>query len=189
MRLDVELFLRAGGVLAFDDEVRVIPDGIHVTARDEKLLEDVVGPPDDRPALERVVDRQDGRQRIDLDRDRAPRLFDEQLVGVGEENDRLFRVVHDAVRQARLIVQNEHDAVRRRHVLRGDDGELVPGKSLSEVDVLDPAARSRTSDGDAVQHARQRDVVDVLGVAGNFGAAFLAGDGLPDETRRHVTAL
>jgi hypothetical protein len=36
-----------------------------------------------------------------------------------------------------------------------------------------------------VQHARQRQVIDVLRVPGDFRAAFLARDGLSDETRGH----
>ena len=46
VRLDVQLLLRAGFVLTFDNELRVVPDGVHVAVFDLVALEDVVGTPD-----------------------------------------------------------------------------------------------------------------------------------------------
>ena len=123
----------------------------------------------------------DGRQRIDVDRDGAPGLFDEELVGVGQQHDRLLGVVDDAVGQAGLVVHDEDDAIGRRHVTRGDDREFVPRNAVAKMDVADAATRHRTSDGDTVQHARERHVVDVLRLTGDFGAAFFPRDGLTDE--------
>ena len=45
--------------------------GVDVAALDEERLEDVVVAPHDGPRVERVVDRVDGRERLDVDDDRV----------------------------------------------------------------------------------------------------------------------
>ena len=60
------------------------------------------------------------------------------------------------------------------------------GMAGIEVDAEDAAARDLAADGHAVQHARQRDVVDVARLAGDLGAPLAARNGPPDERSFHA---
>jgi hypothetical protein len=66
------------------------PDLVHVALLDAVRLEDVVLAPDDLFLSERVFEREDGGQFIDLDADVAARFFQEMLVRVREQEDGLF---------------------------------------------------------------------------------------------------
>ena len=69
--LDVEMFLRAGAVLAFDDAGRVSPCGVHVTLFEKKALEQVVRAPDGHVLAFAFFNGEDGLQRLIFDLDRA----------------------------------------------------------------------------------------------------------------------
>jgi hypothetical protein len=115
--------------------------GLHVAALDEIRLENVVVAPHDGSRRERVVNRVHRRERIDLNRDGAAGALDQPLVGMRQQHDGLFGVIHDLVRKARLIVEDERDAIGRRDVLGHDDRELVPGQIAGELDRPDAPAR------------------------------------------------
>jgi hypothetical protein len=115
LRLDVELLLRASFVLAFDDLRGLREHGVDVAALHEERLEDVVVAPHHGPRLERLVDRVDGREWFNVDHDRSAGTLDERLVRVRDQHDRLFRMIDQGVRN-RLVVENQRDAIGRRHV-------------------------------------------------------------------------
>src|SRR6185503_2153604 len=58
---DVELFLRAGFIFTFDDQICCGPSFIYVALIDQKLLEDVVFAPNDLFLRERIFEREDWR--------------------------------------------------------------------------------------------------------------------------------
>ena len=63
-----------------------------------------------------------------------PRLLEQLAIGMREKHDRLFRMVDAIGRQARLVVEDERDAVGAGNVSGGDDGEVGPGNVGLEVD-------------------------------------------------------
>ena len=150
---------------------------IDVASLDEIALEDVVGAPDHCAAFERLVDGEDGRQRIDGDADPAAGLFQQVPVVMGEEDDGFFRMVDGLAREVGLIVDDQRDDVRAGNVGGRDDDELVPGHARLELDAADDAARRLAADGDAVQHPRQHQVVDVARLTGDLAAALFARNG------------
>ena len=83
-------------------------------------------------------------------------------------------MIDTVVREIRLIVGNQRDDVAAGNVRRADDGDFVPGNRRIEANVLDEAAWNGTANGDAVEHPRQREIVDVARLAGDLGPAFLA---------------
>ena len=68
----------------------------------------------------------------------------------------------------------------------GDDGELVPGDGRIEVDAEDAPARDLAAHRRAVEHAGQREVVDVARLPGDLVAPFTARNGPPDERSFHA---
>src|SRR5262245_61015621 len=108
------------------------------------------------------------------------------FVRMREQHDWFFGVIDDAVGETGLIVEDECNAIRRRYVCGRDDRELLPRQTIGESDAANPAARCRTANRDAVQHARHRDVVHVLRGAGDFRSAFFAWHSRADEWRTHV---
>jgi hypothetical protein len=174
VRLDVELLLRAGLVVPFDDDDVAGERRVDVALLHHVALEQVVGAPHDLAPRERVVDREHGRQRLDVEDDVPPRLVGARAIAMRDERDRLLAVVDDVTREERLIVEDQLDDVRPGDVGGGDDDELVPRDRGIERDRLDPPARDRAPYGDPVQHARRRHVVHVHRLPGDLGAPFLA---------------
>jgi len=56
----------------------------------------------------------------------------------------------------------------------------APSRGPAEHDVRDLSARDRAANSRAVQHLRERQIVDVQRLAGDFLAALLAGDWFAD---------
>src|SRR5258706_2575386 len=117
--------------------------------------------------------------------DAAARFFDEVTIGVGDEHHRLLGVVDHVAREEGLIVENQRDVILAGNVGGGDDGELVPGNARLEDDVADAAATGGIADGGSVKHAGKLEVVDVLGVAGDFRDTFFAENGSADRVLAH----
>ena len=190
VRLDVELLLRPGLVLPLDDRRGACSErGVDVPFRDGVALEDVVGAPDDLAAGERLVDRQDRRQRLDVDRHAPPRVVGPRAVRVRDQDDRFLGMIDDVGGEVRLIVDDQLHAVLAGDVGRGDDDEFVPGDGGIEGDALDAAARDGTPDRDAVQHPRRRHVVDVERLADDLGAPFLARHRTADLAKSSISQL
>src|SRR5205085_4691662 len=152
---------------------------------DEERLEDVVLAPDYLLLRERVFDAEDGGQRLNLYADGAPRLFEQVLVLVREQEYRLFGVVDRAVGEVGLVEEDERDGVRARNVARRDDGELVPGDAFAEDYLADSPARDVAAHGHAVEHAGRVEVVNVARRARHLRAPLLARNRLADVLIRH----
>ena len=112
--LDVQMFLRTGTVLAFNDMRGAGPRGIHVAFFKQKTLEQVVCAPDDLVLPLALFDGEDRRQRIVFDFHRAERFAQFVLIGMREEQNRFLAMIHLAVGEAGLIRNDElNDDFRR----------------------------------------------------------------------------
>jgi hypothetical protein len=151
---------------------------VDVALLDEVRLEDVVLAPDHRLRGERLLEVEDRRQLLDVERHRAARLLEQVAVGVGEQQHRLLGVVDDAVGEAGLVLEDQGDAVLPRHVARVDDDDLLPRNAVAEVD-----ARTRPRATGCARWCRRASlaaqVVDVARGAGDLLAPSLRGTGLP----------
>ena len=85
LRLNVKLLLCSGVVLAFNDDVGFGPRAVHVPFLHEQSLEDVVTAPDDLFFGQGIVDVEDCRKRIDVERHESPGFFQQLLVAMREE--------------------------------------------------------------------------------------------------------
>ena len=181
---DVELLLRAGGVFAFDDEVRVLPDGIDVAFFDQIGFEKIVRAPDYLGDGFAFFDGEERGKRIVFYGNGSDSFGEKMAVGMSEEEKRLFGMIDEAIGEAGLIVVEESDAIFAGNVFWGDDDELAPVDFGTERKVFDYAARDLAANSGAEEHARQDEVVDVAGLASDFGKAFPARNGRTDDGGR-----
>ena len=130
---DVELLLRAGRILAFDDEVGLVPNTVDVAFLDQVCLEHVVRAPNNFRAALALFDREDARKRFVFDRHRLNRLGKNMAVGMGQQQNRLFGMIDELRGQTGLIVNDQRDAILARNIFRGDDYEFVPWRSLDRM--------------------------------------------------------
>src|ERR1700694_1184572 len=98
-------------------------------------------------------------------------------------------MIYDFVGEIRLIVENQGDIVLTKlqtaDVLRGDDGEFIPGNVAFEGNAFDAAARNGAAYRDPVQHPGKNQIVNEKRPAGNFPAAFFAGDWFANKMISH----
>src|SRR5580704_6227335 len=90
-------------------------------------------------------------------------------------------MIDQAIRETRLIVFNEGDAIFSRDIPWSYDYEFVPVDSCAEGKIFDFAASNVAAHGRAVEHARQNHVVHIARVSGDFVAPFHAGNGGTDD--------
>lgn len=178
---NVELLLRAGGIFGFDDVIGGAPGNINVALFDEIAFEEIVRAPDDLREAFAFFDVEDCGEWHVFDGDGFDCFRQEMAVRMSEEKNRFFWMIDAAVRETRLVVFDEGNAIGARNVAAGDDDEFVPIDSGIKVDALDFATRDAAANGRAEEHAGQGHVVDVAGLAGDFAAAFHAGDGGADD--------
>src|ERR1035437_4564294 len=100
---------------------------------------------------------------------------------MSQQQDWLGRVVNEFGGEAGMLLGEVDDAVLAGDVGGGDDGELGPVEVGVKGDGGDASAGDGGADGGSVPHVRERDVVDVLGAAGDFREAFLANGGCSDD--------
>ena len=174
---DVELLLCSGAVLAFDDEVGLLPDlvgdGLPVLLH-QVGFEGVVFAPDDLFLLLGFFDGVDGGQHFVGDVDGGYGGGEGGFVWVGEEEDGFGVVVDVSGGEAGVVFGEVDNGVLAGDVGGGDDGVFVPGEGWVEFDGGDAAAWDGAADGGSVPHAGEGDVVDVLGAAQNFSRALFA---------------
>ncbi len=115
-----------------------------------------------------------GRERFVLDGNRLNSLSKLVTVRMRQKQNRLFGVIHGLGGQARLIVQNQSDAVFPRNVFGGDNNILVPGNGRVKIDLFNFATGNCAAHGCAVKHAGQNHVVDIARRSGDFVPAFFA---------------
>src|SRR6267143_5777459 len=174
------MFLRAGTKFAFDNDVGARPRGVHVSFFHVVRLEDVVLARNDGALRERILNREDGGQRVNVDLYRAPPFLEKIFVRVSQQYDRLLGVVYELVREARLIVRDRGNFIFAWNILGGDDRELAPGDSVAIADAADASSRDTTAHGHAVDHSRKGEVIHILGAAGYFDPPFFPDDGMPN---------
>ena len=175
--LYIELLLCSGAVLAFDDEVGLLPDLVGdrlLILLHEIRFEGVVFAPNDLLLLLGVFDGVDGGEHFVVDVDSGYGGGECGFVGVGEEEDGFGVVVDVSGGEAGVVFGEVDDGVFAGDIGGGDDGVLVPGNGGVEFDGGDAAARDGAADGGSVPHAGEGDVVDVLGPAENLCCAFFA---------------
>src|ERR1700690_851790 len=120
---------------------------------------------------------------------RAPSIFEQILIGVREQDDRLFGVIHEFVREAGLIVNQEGNTVFTGNILRGDDRKFIPRYSGAIANAQNSPARRWATHRDSVEHSRKFDIVHILRAAGNFLPALFARHGFSDDPGCHRVRL
>ena len=192
VRLDVALVDGFHGVLALDDDVRLREPGVDVAELVDGVAGDVGGPvgrigqalgahrlvQHRRVVAHGVADVQDRRQHVVLDGDRLGGLFGLPQGGRRHRGDRVAvieRLVlrHHVARQVGEVgrgLARLGDADRRRREVRAGDHGLDAGHRfrLRGVDREDARVRVRAAHELRVQHAGQRQVGAVVGVAGDL---------------------
>ena len=68
------------------------------------------------------------------------------------KQDRLLGVIDDAISEARLIIDNERDAIAPGNIFRADYNIFVPVDTGSETDFANCSARNLAANGCAVEH-------------------------------------
>ena len=162
LRLDVDVLLAAGAVLALDHEVGLGEAAGEVALLDRDLLEDA--------ARALGVEDRLGRAAVEPHRRRQQPL----AVLVGQEEDRLLGVAHLALDEEGLVVLDERDDVAAGDVAVIDDGETRPVEV--EVDGGQLAGGDGGADGPPVQQAGEAEVVDVPRHAAGLVEALPPGD-------------
>src|SRR5262249_34996037 len=149
---------------------------IDIAFFDVERLEDVVVAPNDFLAGEGVRDREDRRGRVDLDVDGATCFFEQILVWMRQQENRLFGMVHEAVGEGGLMLDKQSDAILPGDVIGHYDGEFGPRDHWIETHRDNAPARSRAAHGGAVDHSWESEIVDVVSGTSDFVTAFFARD-------------
>ena len=127
--------------------------------------------------LDFVIDR---RQFLIFGGDQLHCLFGDMRIARQHDRDRLADMAHFVERQNRLIVKGRAVIGLGDQLLdvgAGDDA-IDAGKLFGRlrVDADDAPMRHRRAEHFAVEHARQAQMMRVVGAAGDFGADFEAGN-------------
>ena len=178
---DVELLLRSGRVFTFHDVSSFLPDGLHVTFFNQIAFENVVAAPDDRGLLLAFCHSVHRRERLVLDGNRLDGLAKFVTICVGQEESRFFGMIDGLFCEARLVVEDQSDAIFPWNVFGCNCHKLFPRDTRAIGDFPDFAARNRAAHGCAVKHAGQNHVVHVARRPSDFVATFLAWNGRPDN--------
>src|ERR1700733_13314422 len=101
---------------------------------------------------------------------------------MGQQQDRLFRMIDDTFGQAGLVIYDEGDDIAARDIFSGHDSELVPGNAFTKFDFFDRAAGNAAAHRGAKDHARQREIVNIARLPSQLGCALLAGNGDAHDT-------
>ncbi len=115
------------------------------------------------------VDRENGRQGLDVEARQPCRAARSVHGGCRHGEHRLASELHDVGRENRIVVLDRPDVVFTRNVGRGDDvDDAGRGKHAGKIESLQASMRHRThAHGDVQEPARFRQVVGVIGPAGN----------------------
>ena len=185
--LYVELLLVVHAIAARDHDVArgevVVDRATPELVLHEVALLDVVGPVDDLPRRERVLDREDWRQGLDVDMDRLDRAPQPVRVRARHERDGLVAVLDPARREDRLVVFDQRHDVVGRKIFVGDHGDAGPVERRVAANPEESAPRDLTADGRAVKRAGDDEVVDVGGEPANLRRTVDARDALTDPAR------
>ncbi len=155
---NVKVFLRAGTVLSLDNVGRSRPNGIDVAFFQKKSFDQVIGAPDDHLLPLALFDGEDRRQGIVFDLHRTHRLAHSVTVGVGQQHNWLFAVVHPAVGHAGLIGNDQVDVIFARHIRCSNDRELAPVNVAVECNGTNDSPRNRAANGSSAYHIPSRSI-------------------------------
>src|SRR5664279_3719576 len=180
LRLDVELLLMVRAVPAGQAD-RTRSDRLGgVAFRDPVCRKDVVRPVNLGLSRERVGDREDGWQGLDLGRERAQGTGEADGILGRHERDRLVSVAHFVGSEDGLVLLDERDDVHR-HVLGGHDRHARPVERGIPSDASQTPPRHRTAEGRAEEGARSREIVDVAGRPGDLRRSIRARNAAANE--------
>ena len=98
--------------------------------------------PNTSRARQRLIHREDRRLWFEIDADVPPGFLEHVPIRVGQQHNRLFGVIDAIGGQARLIVDDEGNAIDAGNVSGRDDGQFVPGNAGPNS-----MARNAASDG------------------------------------------
>src|SRR6266481_1581433 len=183
---DVKLLLRTRGVLAFNDVVGLCPNAIDIALRDQESFECIVHPPNDLGTPFAFFNGKNGRQWFVFDRDAIHSLSQEMRIRMRQEQDRFLGMIDLSIRQARLIVSDQSDAILAWNILRRDHYKFAPLELRIKRNVFDYTPRNLAANRRAVEHPRHGHVVDVPRRAGHFVAALLARHRLANNVLCHA---
>src|SRR6266478_8399609 len=116
-----------------------------------------------------------------LDRNRLDGLAKFVTIRVGQEENRFFGMIDGLCGEARLVVEDQSDAIFPWNVFGCDCYKLFPRNTRAIGDFPDFAARNAAAYGCAVKHAGQNHVIHVARRPSDFVTAFLAWNGRPDN--------
>jgi len=126
-----------------------------------------------------IFDAEYSGQGVEFDVHRSPCLFEQVFIGVGEEEYCFFGMVHKSIREARLIFDQQSDAIFAGNVPGGNNGEFIPRNIVPEPNVEDFPACEGASHGDAVDHFRESQVVHITRSSGDLSRPSLRGTDFP----------
>ena len=174
LSLQVEVLLTADLDLAVDG-ARAAGEGGGGVALDvdpRPVLEPAVGG-------ERLLDRQDGFERLDLDPPLSRGAPRRQMAGGDDEIDRLAEVEHVVDRQERLVMRRGADVIGVRQITRRQHRDHTRRVAHAvEVEARDPATRHVGQTEAEVQRPGGRgNVVDVARGAGDVQRGGVMGQG------------
>ena len=115
-----------------------------------------------------------GGKRFILDGNCFNRLSQLVAVGVCQEQNRFFGMIYGFGRQARLVIQNQCDAILPGDIFRRYDDKIVPVDIRIKGNLFDFAARDIAAHRRAVEHAGQNHVINIARRSRDFVPAFLA---------------
>ncbi len=158
-------------VRLLDDDVGLREALVHVTFTDGGVLEEVVVAVVDKRGVrgERRLNRKHARKRLVLDHDAIDRRLGQIFALGGDERDRVADAAHLSLGQYALVENRHAITIRAGDVLvRQHRMDARHGLRCARIDSTDERMGVRAPQDLRVQHARQRHVARVDGLAGDF---------------------
>src|SRR6187402_264220 len=159
---NVELLLRAGAVLAFNDEGGIVPNRIDVALLHHIALEGVVFSPHDGVHPLALFDCEDRGPWLVLNLDGGNSLRKPRAIRMGEQENRLFGMVDELIGEAGMVLDQMNNGVGARNIFRCNDDKLAPVDFFAELDRNNTTTRDFRPYCRPKPHTRERKVIDVL---------------------------
>src|SRR3984885_8471254 len=90
-------------------------------------------------------------------------------------------MIYQLIRQARLIVSDQRNAIFPGNIFRRYDNKFIPIDSRTECDLLDPPPWYLAANRGSEKHVGQNHIVDVAGPSGHFVAPLFSRDRVTDD--------
>src|SRR5271166_762488 len=98
-------------------------------------------------------------------------------------------MIHEAVGEARLIVDNQRNAVRSGNVGRANNREFIPRNCGAEMNPDDTAPGYSTAHRSAMEHTRKAQIIHIFRLPSNLFPALFARNGKSNHGRFHVETM